>query len=672
MATQIIASAAVDAVPKQLSSSIANLDSADMNLTESSTTSSSEVATKPTESTPMDTQLVSTEVERKKVWGCQASLYCPKTGYSHSIMQKLSLDDCPACEQNFTKEVQSEAVKDNKPSTDLRVSYEVSYQDNKGRLVGREDWPGLLDLNEARKGVALKSNEGVMKVISMVWTTHLINRHSATYGKSIMDQGIIENPRIDVTSQGTRIEICSQRFIALLRGLVAYYPEVDLDMRFLLLQEPYGVIAHHLSEIEEFQSTYEPQSVESQKADTSLRPNPSSGICDKETHQHIDVVLNFLKGSIWKDRITEEQKRHQKQEAMATFAMLWLLYRPGTTVYVESEGRLAAYVTQYRNGLFHLIITSREAQRVEDRIVIDCSSYWEQRRIGHMQKKPKKKKKRYVPDSDSKSDDEDANANEKEPELMEDFGYGRWKEYDLIDPLKDSPLELVGGPDADANHRYMLCSKRLMGFALKSRTWHIFDVENCHEAKVSKVAIDTLVMPEDKKRLIKALVHRYATGSGHGSPTARPWNADFIEKEGEGKIFLLHGSPGVGKIFTAECIAEFTGRPLLSLTCGDLGNDETKLEKQISVWFKLAERWGAVMLLDEADVYTERRFLADLKRNTMVSIFLRCMEYYRGSLFLTTNRVGTFDDAFVSRIHVVIHYKDLDEEDRKKIWKRFF
>lgn len=48
------------------------------------------------------------------------------------------------------------------------------------------------------------------------------------------------------------------------------------------------------------------------------------------------------------------------------------------------------------------------------------------------------------------------------------------------------------------------------------------------------------------------------------------------------------------------------------------------------------------------------------------------MEYYRGVLFLTTNRVGQFDDAFMSRIHVIIHYKTLSIEDRRKIWEQFF
>lgn len=62
---------------------------------------------------------------------------------------------------------------------------------------------------------------------------------------------------------------------------------------------------------------------------------------------------------------------------------------------------------------------------------------------------------------------------------------------------------------------------------------------------------------------------------------------------------------------------------------------------------------------------------ADGKANGIV-VFLRTMEYYRGILFLTTNRVGNFDDAFVSRIHTVIHYDGFTDVERKRIWEQFF
>lgn len=45
------------------------------------------------------------------------------------------------------------------------------------------------------------------------------------------------------------------------------------------------------------------------------------------------------------------------------------------------------------------------------------------------------------------------------------------------------------------------------------------------------------------------------------------------------------------------------------------------------------------------------------------------LEYYRGILFLTTNRVGTFDDAFISRMHMMLHYPLLDAKQSKAIWK---
>ncbi len=68
-----------------------------------------------------------------------------------------------------------------------------------------------------------------------------------------------------------------------------------------------------------------------------------------------------------------------------------------------------------------------------------------------------------------------------------------------------------------------------------------------------------------------------------------------------------------------ECIAELTSRPLLAFTCEDLGTNEVAMEKELGKWLRLAHKWGAVMLIDEADVFLEKRMQADLKRNSLVS-----------------------------------------------------
>lgn len=48
------------------------------------------------------------------------------------------------------------------------------------------------------------------------------------------------------------------------------------------------------------------------------------------------------------------------------------------------------------------------------------------------------------------------------------------------------------------------------------------------------------------------------------------------------------------------------------------------------------------------------------------------MEYFKGLLFLTTNRVDQIDDAFISRVHIAIEYEALNTVTREKIWNGFF
>ncbi len=42
-----------------------------------------------------------------------------------------------------------------------------------------------------------------------------------------------------------------------------------------------------------------------------------------------------------------------------------------------------------------------------------------------------------------------------------------------------------------------------------------------------------------------------------------------------------------------------------------------------------------------------------------------------GILILTSNRVGTFDEAFKSRIQLNLRYKNLEKTQRHKIWENF-
>lgn len=80
-----------------------------------------------------------------------------------------------------------------------------------------------------------------------------------------------------------------------------------------------------------------------------------------------------------------------------------------------------------------------------------------------------------------------------------------------------------------------------------------------------------------------------------------------------------------------------------------------------------AQRWGAVMLIDEADVYIKKRD-DNITMNAVVGVFLRVLEYFNGLLFLTTNRVDDIDEAIVSRCIAMIRFHPPARDDRRKIW----
>ena len=51
---------------------------------------------------------------------------------------------------------------------------------------------------------------------------------------------------------------------------------------------------------------------------------------------------------------------------------------------------------------------------------------------------------------------------------------------------------------------------------------------------------------------------------------------------------------------------------------------------------------------------------------------MRALDYFQGILFLTTNRINQFDEAFKSRIHLSLGYDRLDNDARAKIWGNLF
>jgi hypothetical protein len=143
---------------------------------------------------------------------------------------------------------------------------------------------------------------------------------------------------------------------------------------------------------------------------------------------------------------------------------------------------------------------------------------------------------------------------------------------------------------------------------------------------------------------------------------------DIIEGKSGGTTVLCAGPAGVGKTLTAEVYAEIIRRPLYRVHSGQLGLNVAAMETALKDVLTRAQRWGAVMLIDEADVYIRRRD-DNIATNAVVGVFLRVLEYFNGLLFLTTNRVDDIDEAIISRCIALIKYNHPEVEARRRIWR---
>jgi hypothetical protein len=142
---------------------------------------------------------------------------------------------------------------------------------------------------------------------------------------------------------------------------------------------------------------------------------------------------------------------------------------------------------------------------------------------------------------------------------------------------------------------------------------------------------------------------------------------DIVAGKSGGTTVLCAGPAGVGKTLTAEVYSEIIRRPLYRVHSGQLGLNVAEMEIALKETLTRAQRWGAVMLIDEADVYIKRRD-DNIAANAVVGVFLRVLEYFNGLLFLTTNRVGDIDEAIISRCIAMIRYHPPGLEDRRRIW----
>ncbi|OHF02950.1 ATPase [Colletotrichum orchidophilum] len=197
-----------------------------------------------------------------------------------------------------------------------------------------------------------------------------------------------------------------------------------------------------------------------------------------------------------------------------------------------------------------------------------------------------------------------------------------------------------GAPEL-SDEDYLIASSVVLGFSFSEKLWLEFTVSGVGDIQWNDGAYESLVLEPKQKDIVKALVesHKY-----HATESID----DVIQGKGKGLVAVLHGPPGTGKTLTAEGISELLKCPLYMVSAGELGTDSRYLETELQKILDICHAWGAILLLDEADVFLEKRNLHEISRNAL-----------------------TFDDAFQSRIHIALRYDSLAQKAKESIFKIF-
>ena len=211
------------------------------------------------------------------------------------------------------------------------------------------------------------------------------------------------------------------------------------------------------------------------------------------------------------------------------------------------------------------------------------------------------------------------------------------------------------GVEQGFDHIPVHCYLYLFHLELHRNIW--VHVENIEPYRYKPELRDRLVLPAAHRDLIDILTADLDVMA-----------EDIIEGKSGGTTILCKGAPGLGKTLTAEIYAEVVGKPLYRVHSGQLGVTAGSVEANLTRILRRAARWGAILLLDEADVYIRKRD-NDLEHNAIVAEFLRTLEYFDGLLFMTTNRMDDVDDAILSRCIAVIRYDTPPADAARQLWR---
>lgn len=196
------------------------------------------------------------------------------------------------------------------------------------------------------------------------------------------------------------------------------------------------------------------------------------------------------------------------------------------------------------------------------------------------------------------------------------------------------------------------------GYDLEVNRWRTFNIWDLKPVKYDQEAWSRLIMDEDTKDLIRALVDN--TGCSVGGLKPAHFN--------KGQTVLLKGPPGTGRMTTVHAVCNLLKRPLLTITitADDLLYDLVNLLSDIALRVSFAATWNAVIVVKGAD-----RLLESKNRQLMdcVNTVLRQFESDDCISFWISSACG---EELLTQFSTVVDLPELDTAARRRLWLGHF
>ncbi|KAI0437025.1 P-loop containing nucleoside triphosphate hydrolase protein [Xylaria telfairii] len=476
------------------------------------------------------------------------------------------------------------------------------------------------------------------------------------------------------------LKVNSPRLLKTFRDVVGSYPSVPSDFKSPFeISNPFQMLVHYWEELDNYRKE----------------------TADNETRMHLNLLFQFMDNEIGPERT---KIMNMMKQGQITYLASWVIFRPGDMLYTTVMGHgwlLRCTKTVYEENTkigpyfeVHCTYTDhdgKDAGRATHKITMTQKHDFGADNPAIITELPIFPRK-YVP-----IDDLEEKLKERGKRFLDLRGCSVQAYDGLAQYLKDPPwsfwdydmakAQAIWLPYTEtgrvvldkatfqedyssktpritkAKAELMFCPPFAIGYSLAKKEWCRFLVENLRPVQWKPDAWEKLILEEEQKLVLQALVtsHSY------------PENArDQPEQKGKGLVILLHGTPGSGKTLSAESSAELTHRALISTSMASLDTERLSFvfEHNLRRLLQYATLWKAIVLLDEADVFLEMREekAGSAKRNALVAIFLKELEYFSGIIFLTTNRVETFDWAMKSRIHLALGFTPPGTSIRRQMW----